>query len=133
MGCDIHLHQEVKMDGEWRHYGHPAIHRSYELFGLMAGVRGSATPVAEAKGVPNDMTYLTQFSYDQWIEYNHHASWLGAEEIKEVIERFCTKDIWEAGDWFGYLFGSSWVGYIKYSKDLPEKLEDIRWVFWFDN
>ncbi len=101
----------------------------------MAGVRndGALKPVAEAKGIPEDITFLTRFCYDQQDGDLHHASWLGAEEIQRVIEQHFVEDVWEAEDWFGYLFGNGWRGYSKYPEDRPEKLEDIRWVFWFDN
>lgn len=40
MGCDIHLHQEVKINGEWHHYRLAEMPRNYEVFEKMAGVRG---------------------------------------------------------------------------------------------
>ena len=40
MGCDIHAHFEIKVDGEWLHYSQANINRNYRLFEKMAGVRG---------------------------------------------------------------------------------------------
>lgn len=140
MGCDIHLHTEVKINGVWHHYGAPSIDRSYQLFGKMAGVRGDTEPVSPPKGLPPDMSPVTAFAYVQWDADAHTASWLNAEEIENVCtwanDRFSPTDKawldWETLE-IGYLFGNSWSGYIRYPSDRPEGLEDIRWVFWFDN
>ena len=131
MGCDIHLHQEVKIEGVWHHYGHPNVHRSYELFGIMAGVRGDETPVAHPRGIPEDATTLTKFSYAQWDCDAHHPSHLDSLEVTEVIKRFFQKSIWDQTDWFGFLFGGSWSGFHEYPED--GEVEDFRFIFWFDN
>jgi len=135
MGCDIHFHQEVKINGTWHHYRELSIERNYRLFALMAGVRnyGKVEPVAEAKGLPEDITFLTRYSYERWKDDYHHATWLDAEEIKEIIQKYFKENIWDAEDTFDYLFGNSWRGFTDYPSDQPEGLENIRWVFWFDN
>lgn len=135
MGCDIHLHQEVKINGGWHHYRERNVPRSYKLFALMANVRnnGDIEPVSEAKGLPENITFLTSFRYEQYKSDWHHASWLDPIEIREVITRFFEEDVWQAEDWFGYLFSNSWRGFIDYRSDMPDELEDVRWVFWFDN
>lgn len=60
MGCDIHLHIEIKMNGLWRHYSMPHIERDYCLFGVMAGVRGNKDDmiVAPSEIHLNKNTYL---------------------------------------------------------------------------
>jgi len=133
MGCDIHLHQEVKINGVWHHYREQRVVRNYELFAVMAGVRGESEPVAEPKGLPNDATALTMWDVARWNQDAHTFSWLDAEEIYQVIIRHFIADVWAASEWFGYLFGNSWLGYTQYPEDRPEGLEDIRWIFWFDN
>lgn len=60
MGCDIHLHTEVKINGVWHHMGAPSVPRNYRLFAKMAGVRGIETPIAEPRGLPGDATLLTR-------------------------------------------------------------------------
>lgn len=59
MGCDIHAY--IDMDAEWSrqgerpfadHFGHVRIERNYELFGLLAGVRGVGPAVVEPRGIP---------------------------------------------------------------------------------
>lgn len=138
MGCDIHLHTEVKINGIWHHYTAPSMDRNYQLFGKMAGVRGSEPPVSEPKGLPSDMSTLTAFCYADWESDAHNMSWLNAEEINQVCqwanERFKSEGVWDwETDQIGYLFGNSWSGYTRYPGDRPEGLEDIRWIFWFDN
>ena len=133
MGCDIHLHQEVKIKGVWHHYKHQSVARNYQLFGIMAGVRGDGPAVVEPRGIPDDATVLTKFSAGIWSCDMHHASWLSSEEVVKVFQRFFRSDPFESCDWFGYLFGGSWQGFIEYPDDRSDGLEDFRFIFWFDN
>lgn len=145
MGCDIHLHIEVKIDGQWHHYGHPAIERSYRLFEKMAGVRGDAAKaLIPPRGIPSDATFLTTFNYELWEGDAHTPSWLGVREIME-LEDWLNTDLGglkshndlEYDILHTYLFGNSFSGLIKFPGDyatgLKQKLEDARFVFWFDN
>ncbi len=54
MGCDIHCHIEIKVEGTWHHYSAPNVDRSYRLFARMAGVRntGGVKPIAPNRGLP---------------------------------------------------------------------------------
>lgn len=71
MGCGIHPHIEYTeyedKDGKpiWWHWGDFFFLRDYGLFAYMAGVRNydKVTPVAEPRGVPNDMTFETKDAY----------------------------------------------------------------------
>ncbi len=150
MGCDIHLHTEVKINGVWHHYGCPQVWRSYNLFAKLANVRnyedpGSPEyiePISEPRGLPEDATAVTKYDSDRWGVDGHSHSWIGAQEIAQVAEWAKKRGMekapngmegfWES-DMFGYLFGNDWSGFTKYPDERPEGLEDIRWVFWFDN
>lgn len=148
MGCDIHVHTEVKINGVWHHYGCPYVQRIYNLFARMANVRNyedgpsRIKPLSEPRGLPEDATVLTKWDSEHWGADGHSHSWLGAEEIAQVAafadERGWKKThngyegFWES-DMFGYLFGNDWSGFMKYPDERREGLEDIRWVFWFDN
>jgi hypothetical protein len=147
MGCDIHLHQEVKIDGVWHHYGMPHVDRNYELFTKLAGVRNyyeregkRIVPFAKPRGIPKDATELTKCDYKRWGSDGHSHSFITAEEIAK-LEDWVEKDrkwegkhgpMWWMEDTFGYLFGNSWAGFVKYPSDRPKGLEDVRFVFWFD-
>jgi len=136
MGCDIHLHTEIKIKSEWHCYSSPDIKRWYKLFAKMANVRNRHNyiiePLSEPKGLPDDISIITQLSYNDWEEDAHSMSWLNAEEIKELEdwlwEQHKTQDGYHypEEEW-GYLFGNPYSSY----KDTPA--EDIRFVFWFDN
>lgn len=134
MGCDIHLHTEVKIEGKWRHWGNPSIDRWYVLFEKMAGVRGEIeNAIVSLKGLPEDATFETLFDYNRFPEEWHSESWLGYEEIQEVYKwwnlqasmRSREMDIIE--DQFGYCMGNGW------DDTRDSVIEDVRWVFWFDN
>lgn len=141
MGCDIHLHTEVKINGKWHHYGCPNIMRSYRLFAMLAGVRNydDIEPIAQPRGLPVDATELTKLDCEHWDADGHSHSWIGSSEILRVCEYM--NEIakperawmnWE-DETIGYLFGNTWRGFEKCPEYRPNGVQDIRWVFWFDN
>lgn len=140
MGCDIHLHSEIKINGKWHHYSHPRIDRNYTLFARMADVRndGSIEPISKPRGIPENATFTTKYDYKH--DSGHSASWLSWQEIVALGEWFEQKqrERMKPGDFYsfehnevGYLFGNSWS--LEYKEELPKGLEDARFVFWFDN
>jgi hypothetical protein len=125
MGCDIHVHIELKIGGEWRHYNAPAVGRNYTLFGFMAGVRDkSVEPVSEPKGLPNDASIITKMRFASWGDDAHSVSWLGKDEIdvlRTKLEKHYGEDFrydLEHNIFHTYLFDNN---------------IDVRIVFWFDN
>lgn len=131
MGCDIHAHFEIKVDGEWLHYSQPHIHRNYELFGKMAGVRGDEQPVSLAKGLPKDMSKTTILE-SIWLGADGHShSWLNSKEIAEVIKFHESQT--DPSIAYKVSHEHGWDSFEKYRDDYPEEIEDIRLVFWFDN
>ncbi len=136
MGCDIHLHVEIKVRGEWLHYNQPRIKRDYALFTKMAGVRNyddEIDPISEPRGIPLDCTKTTQLVCDHWDTDGHSHSWLSYEEISQLQEwhEKRTDSYFKFYDNFGYMFGNGWRS--KHRCDDPEFLEDVRFIFWFDN
>ncbi len=139
MGCDIHLHTEVKIGGQWYHYSAPSMGRNYHVFAKMCGVRNDPdwgiTPITSGpRGLPEDASFLTRFASDEYGPNGHSRSYLTASEIAELeayMETLYGPFI-ESKSW-GYLFGNSWGGFTKYPGDSPDGLEDVRFVFWFDN
>lgn len=141
MGCDIHLHTEVKINGVWHHYGSPSVNRSYKVFAKMAGIRNhdnEIEPISQPRGLPEDCSELTLFDHDLWGGDGHSCSYLTAEEIT-TLYGFIDKELklldkfmgWFPTN-FGYLFGNNFDSFTKYPEENPEGLEDIRFVFWFD-
>lgn len=143
MGCDIHLHSEVKINGVWHHHSAPDhISRIYELFAKMAGVRSEdacdvGVPISLPKGLPSDVTLITRIDHEREDSIGHSHSWFNIEEICE-LEEFI-----ESSEWFHELFfheefpdfmDMGFPTFKKYPEKWEEyKVEDVRWVFWFDN
>jgi hypothetical protein len=103
MGCDIHLHAEVKIDydkilpgrtsGEgppaplrWEHYAHLHIMRNYDLFARMAGVRNyrGIEMMVEPRGLPEDISGVTLFDWMRARTDWHTPSWFNAKEIAQL-------------------------------------------------
>lgn len=163
MGCDIHLHAEVKIDydkiipgrtsGEsdaiplrWEHYAHLSIPRNYDLFACMAGVRNyeNIQPMVEPRGLPEDISGVTLFDWMRGMGDWHTPSWFNAEEIamlEDWAEKTLTPHPHRAfmGHWDleietgSYLFGNSYGGFWKWPEERRPGLVDVRFVFWFDN
>jgi len=136
MGCDIHVHIECKIAGQWHHVNAPNIRRNYNLFALMAGVRAgkdSPKPMAKPRGVPDDMSVITRIDYERMDTDGHTHSWLTGDELERVI-RWHEED--EGRDaihvrlrQWGFLFEGSFSA----EEHAGHGVEDVRVVFWFDN
>lgn len=93
MGCDIHLHIEVKVKDIWLHYAAPEVDRSYMLFTKMGNVRRDdgrleldIKELSDCRGLPNDISDLTRVVYEWEKPDAHSMSWLSSSEIKELSD-----------------------------------------------
>jgi hypothetical protein len=126
MGCDVHVHVEVKLCAKWEHYSVPAVLRDYALFTKMAGVRAHSDeiePICLPRGLPLDISTVTKFCRDYAGTDGHSDSWLSAAEVAEVQEWYDNRK----PPPFGYMLGRLIGG------ELPAGVSGIRVVFWFDN
>ena len=138
MGCDIHPHIEIKINGKWEHYSVPRIQRRYSLFEKIAGVRGDiANAIAPPRGVPHDMSLVTQICWNHEKPNAHSATWLSKIEFLQMVEwgneMKNTPQEWN-GQFehfeIGYLTGNS---FNLYKGPVPPEVEDVRFICWFDN
>lgn len=138
MGCDIHLHTEFKSNGEWHHMNSVRMERDYDLFSYLCGVRGTedAKPLIWKKnrGLPENISVVTQMDIDEWGDDGHDHNYLNAPEIMLLEEwlRVNRSEDFPERQW-GYLFGVGWGGFTMYPEDRPKIVDDVRFVFWFDN
>lgn len=137
MGCDVHLHVEVKIKGTWYHYAAPRVERLYVVFAMMGpcGRAPEVEPISQSKGLPETATPLTRLDYEDYGQEAHGASWLGVEELdllrKRIKDYFgdqynCLRHGLEHGIFRTYLQGGSLTR-------IEDPYEDLRVVFWFDN
>ena len=138
MGCDIHVHTEVKINGQMEHYGSPDVNRNYWLFEKMAGVRGEEkNAICPPKGLPSKMSVITQLAATVEQGDAHTHSWFGRPEIIQLYtwwEKEYRKQYPQGHPipeyQFGFLFGNGWDENPLYEEGI---IEDVRWIFWFDN
>jgi len=109
MGCDIHLYQEQKIDGQWKSadvwsdkykegrasvaYDDMAYYdRNYNLFAILADVRNGRgfagvntgagfNPIAQPKGLPDDISEQVRAEAKYWQRDGHSHSWLTLREV----------------------------------------------------
>lgn len=126
MGCDIHMHVEVRQGRRWRHFANPSITRNYTLFALLArcGRESHIAPVANNRGMPRDASVEARWQWTRDLRFGYHSpTWLSLHEAREAAERFMALDgrnMWLYFDDFDVM-----------AIDAAD--EDVRLVFWFDN
>jgi hypothetical protein len=145
MGCDIHFHTEVKVDGTWHHHSNPKIERDYWLFALLANVRNyddEVQPISDPRGLPSDVSVVTQIYREKDGVDGHSDTWIAANEMAEVCKKWNEKRVSGFGQGLhhqlGYLLGNYWGNFNELRSDEVDgkryqRIEDVRWVFWFDN
>jgi len=85
MGCDIHLHVEKRVNGEWEETECNNVYdgRNYTLYAALAGVRNydRFTPIAEPKELPKDVSAEVYNESERWGCDGHSHSWLTLTEL----------------------------------------------------
>lgn len=135
MGCDIHVHVEVKIDGQWHHMEGLHVSRNYDLFSALAGVRGPGPGVAPDRGIPEDVSALTKMLHNKWAGDAHSESYITSQELKSFLPRVGSYKCF-SGDDLGYFMGDGFEPFYdepRNPNDFPKEMEDFRLVFWFDN
>ena len=99
--------------------------RNYELFGILAGVRGDATPIAEPRGLPKDLGDECKALRKNWngpdIHLGEHSqSWLTLAELQKHSKRLHMAD-------------SDFVDRVMAGLATLGNPEDVRIVFGFDS
>lgn len=100
MGCDIHAFIEYVYEGEaytntFSYDEITSFGRDYNLFSLIAGVRGATPPVVFPRGFPCDLVrngnieifdnnYAVAKKYEEYGKDAHSATWLTLDELKLV-------------------------------------------------
>lgn len=134
MGTDVEVHMEIKLHpyGPWEHYGHYSPRRDYDIFGMLAGIRGLGPPLVKPRGLPLQMSAVTSFHYD--MREGHTPSWFTWDEVNTLISYIARHGQnapapwWTFERWLGdqsYLFGNGW-------EKGNEAVADLRMIFWFD-
>jgi hypothetical protein len=157
MGCDIHAYVEIKnKENTWTKLTLEPFDmsgwefRSYTLFGILAGVRGSG-PIqlndGIPRGLPDDISPEVKKAYSFWEDDAHSASYITYKEVNDLYYQY-TKlwskhrdddDITIAKDLIKSLrkLLKAYLTIASLSYDWDNRIAfrktDIRMVFWFDN
>lgn len=117
MGCDIHASIEVQKYSWDSVITDLNINRDYELFSILAGVRGSESPISEPRGVPSNAS----FQFTDWLErYGsdaHSMSYVSFKELKEHAKDYSNEKFYQIME--------------LYAKDYGD--DKVRLMFFFDN
>jgi len=166
MGCDIHAYIEYKFsDNNFTEVisdGEISFGRDYELFGILAGVRGMNKPIISPRGFPTannspmPPNWYVSEQYFKYIDSHHSATWLTLDELKRVRSEYLKEmiifnNITDAptkalinnkvatNDVFTYTFAESENMGLYCSIVLMESLQrlhkniETRFVCWFDS
>jgi len=85
MGCDIHPYFEAQFpDGTWQMIEAVDCGRSYDWFGLAAGVRRNFEESFEARGMPPSPSWTWEYLSEMSTDFFHSHSWLTLSDLREV-------------------------------------------------
>lgn len=151
MACDIHIHVEVKPEGntEWtsgdiytmmngtpRRVELKAGARNYHLFSILADVRnyGYVQPTCQPRGVPDDLSKELFVELMGWGEDAHSTSYFTLNELIAELPNYKDHESFvelvdELKERYNLLF---YEGY-QYKTSYSELGDNLRIVFWFDN
>lgn len=129
MGCDIHLHAEMRINGRWEYAGSVEVGRCYTSFGKIAGVRdNNQTQLTYPNGLPEDVNPMTRFLIMKttdhscgFMEGKHlkkYTTWARSDKREEPVIDIVKELKWS----FGYEIDEKVI----YSKD-------FRLVYGFDS
>lgn len=117
----------MKINGVWLYAGGISVRRDYLLFGLLADVRnddGAVECITESnREIPENASDFVNEIYERGEPDYHSASYLTWDELleaKKIYEKEAQQDFPES------------IMSLKNVLDLPF-VEDVRFVFWFDN
>lgn len=166
MGCDIHMCVEYRPNSEekWRsgdyfHSNDPTKpltgrrrvdlynDRDYELFAVLAGVRGYREEgcIDDPRGLPDDVTDYVRESYEYWGNDAHSASFFTLQELIDFDTEHQPADfigcyildplirrLKQRADELNVVYDFEWKD-VHNREHLRKKANNIRIVFWFDN
>jgi hypothetical protein len=161
MGCDIHVYLEkytsVNGENKWvnvdhwqinphfgmddseREYDHVSFYwgRNYDLFSILAEVRGSMDPIDDPRGLPEDVTETTRKEYERG-DMVHTASYYTLKELKDYLyNNSDNEEIVENLKYFVDRMDNRFKEEFWITNDDQKrytiKENGFRVVFWFDN
>lgn len=143
MGCDIHTFIEKKVNGKWEpiflyridgnhpELAYPYNGRNYELFSILAGVRGWHNALVDLRGLPTDISEGVSREYDWWGNDAHSMTWYDLFELSLFEKEHRNEEGYE------YLteFYNSIRFYLNIAQEYVYNLEpnQYRVIMWFDN
>jgi hypothetical protein len=151
MGCDIHLIVEARENENLTWYAHvinPYVGRPYELFSILAGVRGWHEESMTPRGLPGDVSGDTKQLYDkgedgEGFNYFHSASHVNLDEFEyclNVASEKMHQGLIDEYEEMGRRKKPPKEEYFKlerallnYLRSTQDKGIELRIVFWFDS
>lgn len=147
MACDIHSYVEYrdKTTSQWKMVRiyvpyrweperldlvEPYNGRNYDLFAMLAGVRGCSTPIAQPRGIPQDASDGVRREYESVEDWVHTPSWLTLAELRVASKDKKTYDKDERSYLKALINGIDFMldASCRWADDI-----DVRTIFWFDN
>ena len=151
MGCDVHIFAERK-DKKYNYWERVNLYRvnpdhsdlecvepwegrNYDLFSLLAGVRGCYESFDFPRGIPNDVSLMVEKEYNSWGGECHSASWYDLYELSLFIKGFIAEHPDDEIIPSLQGFYDSIIAYLEFAGEYIWSLKpnQYRIVFWFDN
>jgi hypothetical protein len=145
MGCDIHLYVERRTDSGWEHVPDHSddwrddlnwySRRNYYLFAILADVRNEGRgikPIDSPRGLPPDVTSGVMAECAGWgVDGHSHSHVTIAEVLAYDWDQITLGDMQRP---YWRCINDEWWGTVARAVRLSKgSLDDVRFVFWFDN
>ena len=153
MGCDIHVFLEKKTDEKYDCWDQVQLYkvdnyshnleiadaysgRNYELFSVLAGVRGWYEPMIEPRGYPNNLSRPVEKEKEWYGIDAHTPTWYDLFELNLLIKDF--KNEHENEDYIYEALDNFWNSLINYLDFAGEyvwefKPNQYRVIIFFDS
>lgn len=129
MGCDIHEYVEVNIGGKWIYIGGIVLPRNYLLFSVLADVRNYDNVecvTGDHRGLPEDIDPVLEQMSEEYGSDGHSHSYLYPDELDKAEKIYYSHADSANRDWPECLRNLR-------SLTKMEGINDVRFVFWFDN
>ena len=143
MGAAISAHVEISIGGQWHYYGQLDLLRDQAVFDHLRGreVTDDLTEedlealhevMPRGFDLPTDTTAVTRLFYEARPDDTHDPCWLDAAKLQALV-RYAYHHSGETKLALQDFFSVSWLEWAETSDGVPDAIEDVRLICWFDS
>jgi hypothetical protein len=95
------------------------------------GMHTSIGYFQQPKGLPQDITYETEFDYQYVKADSFDMSWLSSAEVIDMTDMITKQLKLNFNEVFGYFYGETLQSFALNEQLIKMGLQDFRFIYWF--